>query len=264
MTTMIDRTTAPGPLHPVPWDHPVAPDHPGWTSARPDTHVRGLRLVGGATSRQTAMGPVGSCEASAQCPQCRLAAAILQQQAETADGVTSRCAIAAYIPADTAAPVPIAAVSSATDGTELAIIEVMRHQRAGLGARLAHLIATRRADAVAVTVYTAPGAAVAEGETAHAAAAEAMRVHRCGCGAPAEHIRVKRRGGGRLHQAAILAQERTVRPRLVASVAAAAELTVSAPLAGASLAARPYAAAAALAFADLETPWNHHGHHLAS
>jgi hypothetical protein len=226
-------------------------------------HVRDVRLSGGATTRQTAAGPVGSCEASARCPQCRLAAAVLQQQAETADGVASRCAIAAYIPVDGGAPIPIVAAASTVDGVELAVIELMRHERSRLGGRLADLVATHPADAVAATVYTASGAAVTEGETAAAIAADAMRAHRCGCDAPAQHIRIRRRGGGRLHRAALLATERTVKPRLIASTAAAAELSVRGPMTGEALTWRPYAAAAALALADLETPWNHHGHGLA-
>jgi hypothetical protein len=263
MDTVIDRVTAPGPLHPIPWDHPVAPDHSGWTATRPGTHVRDLRVVGGGTSRQTAPGPVGSCAGTARCPQCRLAAAVRQQQAETADGVTSRCAIAAYIPTDPGAPIPIVVAASNTGGVELAVLELMRHERGRLGARLADLVATHPADAVVVAVYTASGAGVAEGEAAHAVAEAAMRDHRCGCGAPAEHLRIKRRGGGRLHRAAMLTTRRTVRPRLVAAVAAAAELSVNGPMSGEALTRRPYAAAAALALADLETPWNHHGHHLA-
>lgn len=263
MTTTLEQVTAPGPLHPVPWGHPVPPDHAGWTSPRPNTHVRDVRLVGGATTRQTASGPVGSCAGTARCPQCRLAAAVRQQHAETAVGVASRCAIAAYVPVDGGAPIPIVAASSDGNRTELAVIELMRHERGRLGARLADLVATHPADAVAVTVYTASGAPVAEGEAAAAVAAAAMRAHRCGCDAPAAHIRVKRRGGGRLQHAAVLALQRTPRPRVVASVAAAAELSPGGPMTGETLAGRPYAAAAALALADLETPWTHHSHGLA-
>lgn len=260
MTTTIEHATlTPGPLHPIPWGHAVAPDHSAWTAARPGVHVRDVRLSGGATTRQTGPGPVGSCEATARCPQCRLAAAVLQQQAETPAGVSSRCAIAAYIPADAGAPIPIvAAATNGGDNVELTVLELMRHERGRLRSRLAELVATFPVDAVTVTVYSAPGAPAGVGESAAAAAAEAFRAHRCGCDAPAEHVKIRRRGSGRLHRAALLAVDRTVRPRLVASVAAAAELRPGGPMSGATLVERPYAAAAALALADLDTPWQHH------